>query len=186
MGHGLAVSDPGIWFWWIGAGLLLIIELMSGTFYLLMIAVGFLLAGVSRLLGASGGLQVLVAAVLALSAVAGVRIGKRAWRRRQQVSGAWRSEDAPALTGMGANNIGQRDPSANLDIGASVWVDQWTHGRARVSYRGSQWDALLGSAATLASVAAPDGATGTPEGATGAPGWYRIHQIDGIRLILLP
>ena len=32
--------SPGGLFWWIGAGVLVVLELMSGTFYLLMIAIG--------------------------------------------------------------------------------------------------------------------------------------------------
>jgi len=192
MGHGLAVSDPAVWFWWVGGGVLLIIELMSGTFYLLMIALGFLLAGVSRLFGASGGVQVLVAAVLALVAVAGVRIGKRIWRRRQRARAAVSEGDVP-LPFVGGDRTGQTDPSANMDIGASVWVEQWLDGRARVTYRGSQWDAMLGS--TGANLAAGVAETGVEraEGSAdakailaSAPGWYHIHRIDGIRLILLP
>ena len=177
MGHDVAVIDPGVWFWWVGAGLLLIIELMSGTFYLLMIALGFLLAGLSRLFGASSGAQVLVAAVLALTAIVCVRIGKRLYRRRQQARGALGVED-PLITRMAVTGASQRDPSANLDIGASVWVDQWVNGRARVAYRGSQWDALLGSVAV-------DNVMDS-ELPVSAPGWYHIHQIDGIRLVLLP
>ena len=38
----------------------------------------------------------------------------------------------------------QRDtstnPDVNLDIGATVTVDAWRDGRARVQYRGADWD----------------------------------------------
>lgn len=188
MGHGLAVSDPGIWFWWVGIGVLLIIELMSGTFYLLMIALGFLLAGVSRLLGASSGMQVLVAAVFALVAVAAVRTGKRLWRRRQQARDAI-GGNGVSSAGPVALRTGQADPSANLDIGASVWVEQWVNGRARVTYRGAQWDALLGNVAAGTAENPAVGAVGIGDvnaALTGMPGWYHIERIDGIRLILLP
>lgn len=32
-------------FWWIGVGVLVVAELLTGTFYLLMIALGFLAGG---------------------------------------------------------------------------------------------------------------------------------------------
>ena len=170
VGHVLS-GEPGVWFWWVGAGVLLVIELMSGTFYLLMIALGFLLAGGSRLMGASGAGQILVAAVLALVAVMGVRTVKRAWRRRQGVKeedSSLRLSPTP-LAGDRSDLIDRRsqsDPAANMDVGAAVWVAQWDNGRARVRYRGAQWDAVL------------------REGVAAAPGWYHIYQIDGIRLIL--
>lgn len=185
MGHGLAVSDPGVWFWWVGLGVLLVIELMSGTFYLLMIALGFLLAGLSRLMGASGAVQVLVAAVFALVAVAGVRFYKRAWRQRKAARAILGGNDT-SIPGMRAESTRQGDASGSLDIGASVWVEQCVNGRARVAYRGAQWDAILGS---VASEATPDAifSRAIPNDISmSAPGWYHIHRIDGIRLILLP
>ena len=42
-------------FWWIGAGALVLLELMSGTFYLLMIALGFIAGGIAHLFGAGLG-----------------------------------------------------------------------------------------------------------------------------------
>jgi membrane protein implicated in regulation of membrane protease activity len=136
-----------------------------------MIALGFLLAGVSRLMGVSGGGQVLVAAVLALVAVIGVRTVKRILRHRRG------GEKAAASLSLAAtpsaedrdgriDRRSQSDPAANMDVGAAVWVAQWDNGRARVRYRGAQWDAVI------------------RDGVAAVPGWYHIHQIDGIRLIL--
>ena len=35
------------------------------------------------------------------------------------------------------------NPDVNLDIGATVTVDAWRDGRARVQYRGADWDVEL-------------------------------------------
>lgn len=37
----------GQFFWWIGVGVFVVAELLTGTFYLLMIALGFLAGGLS-------------------------------------------------------------------------------------------------------------------------------------------
>jgi membrane protein implicated in regulation of membrane protease activity len=60
---------PGGLFWWIGAGVLIVLELMSGTFYLLMIALGFVAAALARLSGANADVQFALAALVALAAV---------------------------------------------------------------------------------------------------------------------
>jgi len=39
--------------WWIGAGVLVVAELLTGTFYLLMIALGFLAGALVHLAGAA-------------------------------------------------------------------------------------------------------------------------------------
>ena len=75
---------PGGLFWWIGAGVLIVLELMSGTFYLLMIALGFVAAGLSRIAGANPDVQFALAALVALAAVLLLRrsrFGRRATRK---------------------------------------------------------------------------------------------------------
>jgi membrane protein implicated in regulation of membrane protease activity len=42
----------------------------------------------------------------------------------------------------GPRRASQRNPDVILDIGMEIEVDHWTDGRARVNYRGSQWDAV--------------------------------------------
>jgi membrane protein implicated in regulation of membrane protease activity len=110
-------------FWWIGAGALVLLELMSGTFYLLMIALGFIAGGISHLFGAGLEIELLVAALVAMIAVAVLRrskLGRRIIRR-----------DA------------SHDPGVNLDIGETLKVNEWHEGRARALYRGAEWDIEL-------------------------------------------
>jgi len=109
-------------FWWIGAGVLIVAELMIGTFYLLMIALGFIAAALARLAGASLEVQIGVAAVVALIAVAVLRRSR--FGRRQRIEAS-------------------RNPDVNLDIGATLAVPEWHNRRARTQYRGAAWDVEL-------------------------------------------
>lgn len=112
--------------WLVGAGILVIAEMFTGTFYLLMIAIGLAFGGIAALLGASGPIQTLVAAAVGLAAT-GVLHRSRFGR--------------PAR----ANPA--RDHNVNLDIGARLAVPGWQDGRARVMYRGALWDVELGPGA---------------------------------------
>ncbi|HTJ93654.1 MAG TPA: NfeD family protein [Pararobbsia sp.] len=108
--------------WWIAAGALLIGELVTGTFYLLMVACGCVAAGVVLLAGGSTELQWAVGAAVAALAVYVLR---RA-RRRQ------------------AGPIDpQHNPDINLDIGAKLDIASWHDGVARAVYRGAEWDVEL-------------------------------------------
>ncbi|TDG23554.1 NfeD family protein [Paraburkholderia silviterrae] len=110
-------------FWWIGAGVLIVAELMTGTFYLLMIALGFLAGVLAYELGAPLDLQLVAAALVALVAVIVLR-RSRFGRRRRMVDAS-------------------TDPGVNLDIGSTVSVAAWRDGRARAMYRGAEWDIEL-------------------------------------------
>lgn len=110
-------------FWWIGAGVLIVAELMTGTFYLLMIALGFLAGVLSFELGAPLDAQLVIAALVALVAVIALR-RSRFGRRRRMVDAS-------------------TDPGVNLDIGSTVTVAAWHEGRARTMYRGAEWDVEL-------------------------------------------
>lgn len=110
-------------FWWIAAGVLIVAELMTGTFYLLMIALGFLAGALSYELGAPLDVQLIVAAVVGLAAVVTLRRSRFGRRRRMT--------DAST------------DPGVNLDIGATLAVAAWHDRRARTMYRGAEWDAEL-------------------------------------------
>ena len=108
--------------WWLFAGAAVAVELLTGTFYLIMLAIGLVAAAVVAHLGASAAVQLLVAA-----GVGGGAVG--AWHIRQSKRGAM-----PAAT---AN----RD--VNLDIGEVVHVDVWnTDGTALVKYRGANWTVM--------------------------------------------
>jgi membrane protein implicated in regulation of membrane protease activity len=107
--------------WWIAAGVLVAAELATGTFYLLMLALGAAAAAVSAHLGLAFGSQMLVAAVVGGGAVAAWHVS----RGRQ-----------PAALPANAN----RD--VNLDIGETVHVAVWdAEGNAEVNYRGASWAA---------------------------------------------
>jgi len=110
------------WMWWIAAAALVAAELLTGTFYLLVIGVALACGGIAAWLGFSVPLQWLMAGVLG---IAGTILIQR-WRR--QVAG-----NAP--------------PQPGLDIGQMVQVQAWgPGGTARVAYRGSTWDAELAAA----------------------------------------
>lgn len=104
---------------WIGAGLLLVIaELLTGTFYLLVLGLAALVGGGVAYLGAPFGMQ---AAAAAAVAVAGTMWVQRLRRSR-----------------------GAGPQMAHLDVGQPVTLDTWvnrTDRLARVKYRDALWDA---------------------------------------------
>jgi membrane protein implicated in regulation of membrane protease activity len=110
--------------WWIGAGVLVVLELMHGTFYLLMVALGFVAAALARLAGADLMLQFGIAAVVALGAVLVLRKSRFGRKTRTRAEAA-------------------RNPDVNLDIGSTLTVPTWHAGHARTSYRGATWDVEL-------------------------------------------
>jgi membrane protein implicated in regulation of membrane protease activity len=109
--------------WWLAAGVAVAIELATGTFYLLMIALGLAAGAVSAHLGFGVSGQVVVAALIGGGATAYWH-----WRRFKQ------PQSAPA----------RENRDVNLDIGERVNVVAWAADRtARVQYRGSVWAARL-------------------------------------------
>ncbi len=107
--------------WWVVAGVLVAAELATGTFYLLMLALGAAAGAVAAHAGMGLAAQIGSAAVLGGGAVV-------AWHLR-------RSRQPAALPA-------QSNPDVNLDIGGTVQVAHWeAGGTARVQYRGSAWDA---------------------------------------------
>lgn len=107
--------------WWIVAGFFVSLELLTGTFYLLMLALGALGAGLAALAGLDQATQIVVAALVGGGAV-------YAWHRRLMRRGALDTEGY-ATTGLGS-----------IDVGERVQVKTWDHdGTARVHYRGSEW-----------------------------------------------
>jgi membrane protein implicated in regulation of membrane protease activity len=108
-------------FWWIAAGVLVAVELATGTFYLLMLALGAAAAALAAHAGLAFAMQLVIAALVGGGAVAG-------WHQRRQ-----RQPQSPPAS---AN----RD--VNLDIGERVHVAHWlADGTASVHYRGAQWSA---------------------------------------------
>ncbi|MDR5750470.1 MULTISPECIES: NfeD family protein [unclassified Caballeronia] len=109
-------------FWWIVAGALVVMELFTGTFYLLMIALGFIAGGLAHWFGATLDVELAAAAGVALVAVVVLRRSR---------FGNWKKRDA------------SRDVNVNLDIGETLQVNEWHEGHARAMYRGAQWDIEL-------------------------------------------
>jgi membrane protein implicated in regulation of membrane protease activity len=106
------------WWWWIAGAVLVGAELVTGTFYLLAIGIACLLGGVAAWLRAPVDAQLLVAGIFAF---VGTALAHR-WRLR----------------------VGMPAPQPSLDLGKPVHVQAWhADGRARVTYRGSHWDAVL-------------------------------------------
>ncbi|PXW26145.1 NfeD family protein [Paraburkholderia caballeronis] len=110
-------------FWWVGAGVLVIAELMTGTFYLLMIALGFVAGLIAYAFDAPLDLQLAIAAAVAFVALLVLRRVRFSRRRR----------------GLDVS----RDPDVNLDIGSTLTVSGWHDGRSRAMYRGAEWDVEL-------------------------------------------
>lgn len=113
----MAIEGPT--FWWVLAGTLVAIELATGTFYLLMLALG----AVAGALVAHGGFN--VSAQIVASALLGAA-ATLAWHVRRQRHPA----SAPV----------QSNRDVILDIGQSLNVDHWNaDGTARATYRGAAW-----------------------------------------------
>jgi membrane protein implicated in regulation of membrane protease activity len=109
--------------WWVLALGLGILELISGTFYLLVLAAGSAAGGIAAMAGAPAWGQLAAAAGVSLAGVAVVR------RMRTGAAGTTRSG---------------RNPDMLADVGERVHVEAWGEdGRARVRYRGTDWTAEL-------------------------------------------
>lgn len=109
--------------WWLLAGAMIALELLTGTFYLLMLSLGVAGAAIAAHLGASVTVQLVVAALLG----GGCVLAWRAYKKRQP----------PALP-AGAN----RD--VNLDIGETLHIDAWNEdGTSMAHYRGANWRVSL-------------------------------------------
>lgn len=109
--------------WWLLAGSVIAVELLTGTFYLLLLSLGLVGAAVAAHLGAKMQVQLVVAAVLG----GGLVVVWRSYKKRQP----------PALP-AGAN----RD--VNLDVGETLQVDAWNEdGTSSARYRGAVWTVSL-------------------------------------------
>ena len=109
--------------WWMLAGAAVALELLTGTFFLLMLALGLTAGALAAHAGLSLNMQLVAAAVLGGGAI----VAWQRWRRVQPAA-------APA----------QANRDVNLDIGQRVQVDHWREdGTAQVRYRGADWEAAL-------------------------------------------
>jgi membrane protein implicated in regulation of membrane protease activity len=108
--------------WWLLAGTAVAVELVTGTFYLLMLALGLAAAALAAHAGA-----VLVEQLVVASAVGGGAVIAWHWIKRR------RPGDPSA----------RADRSVNLDVGELVMIEAWdAEGTALVKYRGATWTAV--------------------------------------------
>lgn len=108
--------------WWLLAGALVAVELLTGTFYLLMLALGMAAGALAAHAGLPLAGQLICAAVVGAAAVAGWY-----WRSRRQPGD-------PSVRSL---------RSVNLDVGEVVQIDQWNpDGTATIKYRGAQWTVI--------------------------------------------
>lgn len=107
-------------FWFFCALGLLALEMLTGTFYMLVLSLGLAAGGVVGLMGGGVFGQSVTAGII--SVVGAVVVHRSRFARSPDLNAA----------------------SQNLDIGQSVDVQTWhKDGTAAVSYRGSRWDAEL-------------------------------------------
>ena len=110
-----------IYHYWLIVGIaLFIIEMLTGTFFLLVLGVAAMAGGITGWLGGGFWLQACVASLLAVIGVILVHNYRR------------RAAHAPAM--------------ASFDVGQPVTFEQWVSqndGMARVNYRGTTWDARV-------------------------------------------
>jgi membrane protein implicated in regulation of membrane protease activity len=109
--------------WWLLTGVAVAAELATGTFYLLMFAVGLAAAAIAAHLGMGLTAQLVIAAVIGGGAVV-----------------AWHFLRGKKMIGKNA----EFNSDVNMDIGQTVHVDAWqADGTANIKYRGANWTAQL-------------------------------------------
>ena len=103
---------------WLAAGFVLVIaELVPGTFFLLVLGVAAFAGSATAWFGLGFWVEALCAAAVAIAGVFWVRQHRKSM---------------------------QRPDMASLDVGQAVTLDAWINreqGAARVTYRNTQWDA---------------------------------------------
>lgn len=117
--------------WWVLAGAVIAVELLTGTFYLLMLSSGMVAAAIAAHLGASATTQIVIAAIVGGGSVV-------AWRSYKQ--------NTPAALPASANH------DVNMDVGETVHIEVWRpDGTSSVKYRGANWTVSLIDGATSSS-----------------------------------
>jgi len=108
--------------WWLAAGAVVVAELLTGTFYLLMVAVGLVAAALAAHLGLPVALQIVTAALVGGGAVVAWYFVKK------------RRPGDPSA---------RADRSVNLDVGETILIESWNpDGTTTVKYRGAAWTAI--------------------------------------------
>lgn len=147
--------------WLIAAGLMVMLEMFSGTFYLLMIGVGLIAAALAAWLGVDFYWQFVIAGIVGAAGSYALRYSKLSQTHkhaRGRVQG--QTPQAGDVDSMYSSSV-------HLDIGQTVNVAAWSSsGKARVKYRGADWDVELAADATA------------------QPGVFVICAMQGNRLIV--
>ncbi len=116
-------------FWWIAAAVLVSAELLTGTVYLLTIALGLAAGALAAHAGLSFTAQIAVAALVGTASTL-----------------FWHFSSARKNRASSSHVASNTD--VHQDIGAQVMVEAWNaDGTARVQYRGAQWSVMLASGA---------------------------------------
>jgi membrane protein implicated in regulation of membrane protease activity len=124
----MAIEGPT--FWWVLAGTLVAVELATGTFYLLMLALGAVAGALVAHAGLGGSVQIVASALLGALATL-------AWH----VKRARNPRSAPA----------QSNRDVLIDIGQTLAVEEWaSDGTARTQYRGAAWSVRFAGQGTPA------------------------------------
>jgi len=117
-----------MWYWLGLAALALIGEVATGTFYLLLVALGLAAGGIAAWLGADIAAQLIACGAVALAGLLALR-----------AAGVLKKREIDA----------SRNADVNLDIGQTVQIEAWSEaGTSRVFYRGAQWQVELAPGAT--------------------------------------
>jgi len=115
--------------WWLLAGVAVAAELVTGTFYLLMLAIGLGAGAIAAHMGLGSVFQLLAAAAIGGGSVL-------AWH--------WQRSKSPRPLRASAN------PDVNIDIGETVQVAGWNaDGTATVKFRGASWTAVMADNAKI-------------------------------------
>ena len=106
--------------WWLLAGSFVALELATGTFYLLMLAIGMAAGAITSHMGLSTSAQLVVSSVVASGAV-----------------GSWHWFGPRKK----AENV-ESNQDVHLDVGSTVEVSAWSAlGGTSVMHRGASWSA---------------------------------------------
>jgi membrane protein implicated in regulation of membrane protease activity len=120
------------YFWWVLTAVLVVLELVTGTFYLLVLALGCAGGGIAALAGLGISGQIGSTAIVCLAGWGYLR------KRQKQKSTAM-----PPPSG---------DSAVNLDVGEILDVVSWQENRTcEVRYRGSVWQAELAAGIDLSA-----------------------------------
>lgn len=108
--------------WWLAAGAVVATELFTGTFYLLMLALGLAAAAIAAHLGLTTSPQMVIAALVGGGSVVVCYFLKK------------KHPNAPSA---------RADRSVNMDVGENILIESWNpDGTTTVKYRGAQWTAI--------------------------------------------